>query len=384
MKNKKRQVSFSTHSEHSDLRNQSIRKAKPDSVGLNTSKPKRHKSSNNEDATNNTFEISMTAKENASKNDNIAQTGHRGIKRTGSHHSWSVTNDTNITQITSHASNQRNINSDVNEDCKTNDSDEGRQSSGEKKENIDRIDAISDPYDINITLITSDAFDSDVIEERKTNDSDEGKKSSGEKKETKDGDVDLIDVIFDTLPTLNERIISNLESKCYFSDQTVKLIDDNKVNMESLLFGNREHNLKEHKSSATNVNYNILFDAFVHVVSDKLNQVARLNALTICKRTELIDIINFNAEVLLLPYVLDLRLSNIFGNLKDSYVKFYQTGQKPQRYGTKSKNPIWIECLPYAKGKKVDDKYQMTRKSIKDNTLTVCTYVLCYFMYMYI
>ena len=175
-----------------------------------------------------------------------------------------------------------------------------------------------------------------------------------------------------------------MESKCYFSDQTVKLIEDNKVNMESLLFGNREHNLKEHKSSATNVNYNILFDAFVHVVSDKLNEVARLNALTICKRTELIDIINFNAEVLLLPYVLDLRLSNIFGNLKDSYVKFYQTGQKPQRYGTKSKNPIWIECLPYAKGKKVDDKYQMTRKSIKDNTLTVCTYVLCYFMYMYI
>jgi hypothetical protein len=381
MKNRKRQVSFSTHSEHSDLRNQSIRKAKPDSVGLNTSKPKRHKSSNNEDATNNTFEISMTAKENASKNNNIAQAGRRGKKTTGSNHAWSLWNEKNITEIIS-ASDQRNIHSD--EEYKTNDSDEGKK---ERDGDIDRIDAISDPHDQNITQTTSDTSDQRNIhsdEERKTNDSDEGKKSSGEKKETKDGDVDLIDVIFDTLPTLNERIISNLESKCYFSDQTVKLIEDNKVNMESLLFGNREHNLKEHKSSATNVNYNILFDAFVHVVSDKLNEVARLNALTICKRTELIDIINFNAEVLLLPYVLDLRLSNIFGNLKDSYVKFYQTGQKPQRYGTKSKNPIWIECLPYAKGKKVDDKYQMTRKSIKDNTLTVCTYVLCYFMYMYI
>ena len=154
--------------------------------------------------------------------------------------------------------------------------------------------------------------------------------------------------------------------------------------MESLLFGNREHNLKDHKSSATNVNYNILFDAFVHVVSDKLKEDARLHGVTICKRTVLIDIINFTAEVLLLPYVLNLRLSNIFGHLKDSYVKFYQTGQKPQRYGTRSKTPIFIECLPYAKGKKVDDKYHMTRKSIKDNTLTVCTYyyiTLCICIY---
>ena len=240
-----------------------------------------------------------------------------------------------------------------------------------------------------MTQIISDAsdqrnIDGDVIEEGKTNDSDEGRKSSGEKKEAKDEDIDPIDAIFDTLPSLTAKQISNFDTTCYFSDQTVKLIEENKVNMESLLFGNREHNLKEHKSSATNVNYNILFDAFVHVVSDKLKEVARLNAFTFCKRTELIDIINFNAEVLLLPYVLNLRLSNIFGNLKNSYVKFYQTGQKPQRYGTKSKTPIFIECLPYAKGKKVDDKYQMTRKSIKDNTLTVCTYVLYYFMYMYI
>ena len=172
----------------------------------------------------------------------------------------------------------------------------------------------------------------------------------------------IIEAIFQTTPTLKKTSISKAEF--YLSKETITLITQAKIDMASLLLGTKQHKSNNYKKTVSNINYNLLFQEFVDAVAKELN---KNTSSKIEKRSEVIDKINKTSEVVLLPFILSLRLSNLFGNKVNSYKMFYE---KQELY--RAAQPIIeIPCLPCAKGKQKNGEYTMPKKTIKDNTRSV-------------
>jgi hypothetical protein len=149
----------------------------------------------------------------------------------------------------------------------------------------------------------------------------------------------------------------------YLSEETHTLITQAKIDMASLLLGTKQHKSNNYKKTVSNINYNLLFQEFVDAVAKELN---KNTSSKIEKRSEVIDKINKTSEVVLLPFILSLRLSNLFGDKVNSYKMFYE---KQDLY--RAAQIMEIPCLPCAKGKQKNGEYTMPKKTIKDNTRSV-------------
>ena len=171
----------------------------------------------------------------------------------------------------------------------------------------------------------------------------------------------IIEGIFENSPVLLETSIA--KATFYLSEETLTLITQAKIDMASLLLGTKQHKSNNYKKTVSNINYNLLFQEFVDAVAKELNNNT---SSKIEKRSEVIDKINKTSEVVLLPFILSLRLSNLFGDKVNSYKMFYE---KQDLY--RAAQIMEIPCLPCAKGKQKNGEYTMPKKTIKDNTRSV-------------
>jgi hypothetical protein len=147
----------------------------------------------------------------------------------------------------------------------------------------------------------------------------------------------LVNQIFYNKPTLKEKKMHK-ESTCWLSAEMEKILDQNHISLELILNG------EEEGMNSTYINYDILKKLFARIVADKITGFTYpLN------RTDIIDKINKTAELQLLPLVLILKLSKLFGKMQSSYDMFY----KKSIYG--KGDEVWI---PYLSGRKREHSKQ--------------------------
>ena len=232
----------------------------------------------------------------------------------------------------------------------------------------------------NISIIELNDSDDKVQNENEVqdydSDSEQENDSHSDKKNKKYKDE--LNNIFNTYPEdleLHKKISQN-EISCFLSKELLDLLKTEDISIAEI-FASTEQNSSS-KKNISYINYDKLFNLFVNIVANDVQ--AKIiptdndtSASAPVLRTNLITIINESAELKLLKIVLPLRLSKLFGDLKESYEAFYGKSKKRKRNGTDKMETQAqeITCLPSIDqfGKPKENK--MTKKSIKTNTRQV-------------